>query len=103
VKATYEENESGASNTVCSYTIGIEEHHNSNLKVYPNPANSVINIEGESIEKITIINSIGQIVKVVQSKAYITQIDISNLSVGNYVLSIGFSNNSTESVKIVVH
>ena len=101
VKATNEEIESAASNEDCATIIGIEEY-SSNLKIYPNPSKSIINIEGESIEKITIINAIGQIVKVVSSTDNITQIDVSHFVAGNYVFIILYSNNSTQNVKIIV-
>jgi subtilisin family serine protease len=102
VKATYEQIESAASNEACALLIGIGEYSN-NLKIYPNPANSVINIEGIDIEKITIINSMGQIVKSILYSANIIQIDVSNFASGNYVFSILFSNNSTENIKIIIN
>ena len=101
VKATNKEIESAASNDVCATIIGVEEYAN-HTKVYPNPSNSMINIEGEIIEKITILNSMGQIVKVVPSAGSITQIDVSHFATGNYVFTIHYTNNSTENVKIIV-
>jgi hypothetical protein len=62
----------------------------------------VINIEGEHINKITITNSIGQIVKVVSVIDHITSIDVSHLSSGNYLVSILYENNSSENVKVVI-
>jgi len=101
VKATNKEIESAASNVACAAIIGIEEHSNS-LKVYPNPSNSIINIEGEHIETITILNSLGQIVKVVQSTGNHNRIDVSHLVSGNYFFNIKFTDNTTENVKIIV-
>jgi len=101
VKATNKEIESAASNVACAAIIGIEEYPNS-LKVYPNPSNSIINIEGEHIETITILNSLGQIVKVFQSTGNHTSIDVSHLVSGNYIFNIKFTDNTTSNVKIIV-
>jgi hypothetical protein len=103
IKATNEEIESEASNEECATIIFDKiEEYTSNLKVYPNPSNSIMNIEGEHIEKITIHNSIGQIVKIVSDTENIIQIDVSNFAKGNYVFSVSYSNGSTENVKIIV-
>jgi len=102
VKATNKEIESASSNIACAAIIGIEEHSNNSLKVYPNPSNSIINIEGEDIKTITILNSLGQIVKVVQSTGNHSSIDVSHLVSGNYVFNIKFTDNTTENVKIIV-
>jgi hypothetical protein len=101
VKAALGENESAASDEACTMVVGIAEYKSS-LKVYPNPANSIINIEGEQIEKITIHNSLGQIVKVVPVIDQITSINISNFAAGNYVFSVLYLDNSTENIKVVI-
>ena len=103
VKATNEVIESAASNEACALIIGIEEHSKGNLKIYPNPSNSIINIEGEHVERITILNSMGQIVKVVPSTGNFTQIDVSHFASGNYVFTIHYTNNSTENVKVIIN
>ncbi|MCL1850042.1 MAG: S8 family peptidase [Bacteroidetes bacterium] len=101
VKALVEEIESAASNVDCAGFAGIEEFSN-HLKVYPNPSSTVINIEGQQINNISIINTIGQIIKVVPVTDIITSIDVSHLSSGNYVFCISYLDNSTENVKIVI-
>ncbi|MDR0206615.1 MAG: S8 family serine peptidase [Bacteroidales bacterium] len=101
VKATNKEIESAASNVACAAIIGIEEYSNS-LKIYPSPSKSIVNIEGEHIETITIHNSLGQIVKFVHSTGNHNSIDVSNLVPGSYIFTIHFTNNSTENVKIIV-
>ncbi|MCL2434602.1 MAG: S8 family serine peptidase [Lentimicrobiaceae bacterium] len=101
VKATYEDVESAPSNEACTIIIGIEEHSNP-LKVYPNPSNTVIHVEGVRMEKITIVNSIGQIIKVVPAIDSKTSIDVSNFVPGNYIFTISYLDGSTGNVKIVV-
>ena len=41
---------------------GIAENTTENIKVYPNPTSSVINVEGENISEISIYNALGQMV-----------------------------------------
>jgi subtilisin family serine protease len=101
VKATEEGLESEASNVECITFIGIAEF-SGNVKIYPNPANTLINIEGLSIEKITIFNPTGQIVKIVTPIDSHTAIDVSNFIPGNYVFNITFSHGATENIKIMM-
>jgi len=100
VKAFDGVTESDPSNEACA-TLGIEEYTGKS-KIYPNPSSSIINIEGQGIEKISIANSIGQIVKVVPVNGDIAQINVSNFAVGNYVFRISYLNGSTENAKVVV-
>jgi len=100
VKAFDGVTESDPSNEACA-TLGIEEY-TSKAKIYPNPSSSIINIEGQGIEKITVVNSIGQIVKVVPVNGDIAQINVSNFAVGNYVFKISYLNGSAENAKVIV-
>ncbi|KAF2515841.1 T9SS type A sorting domain-containing protein [Flavobacterium salilacus subsp. salilacus] len=72
------------------------------LKVYPNPANSVITVTNKGIiENIEVANLLGQ--KVVSQKvnAESTQLDVSALAAGTYILNVQLENGATKSVKIV--
>lgn len=51
-------------------------------KIYPNPTNSVFNIETTSPKKISIFNSIGQIV-------YTSTVDINNINLSKYEVGTG--------------
>jgi hypothetical protein len=101
IKATNEVIESVASEEVCALIIGIEEYTN-NFKVYPNPTHSIINIEGEGIEKISVLNAMGQIVKVVTVMNEIISINVSNFAAGNYIINVSFLDGSTGTAKIIV-
>jgi len=101
VKATNKEIESATSNEVCDGIVGIELSPNY-LKIYPNPSKSVIFVEGEDIEKITILNFTGQIVKVISATGNLNRIDVSHLASGNYVFTIHYTNNYTENVKVII-
>ncbi|MCL2245694.1 MAG: S8 family serine peptidase [Lentimicrobiaceae bacterium] len=82
-------------------TESIEEHSNLS-KVYPNPSNTVVYVEGERIEKITIANIMGQIVKVIPVTNSTTAIDVSHFPIGNYLFHISYTNNTTETAKIII-
>ena len=72
------------------------------VKVYPNPANDVINIANavDSIEKVTITDLNGRVVKTVVLGVNEAQINISDLSQGVYLLN-ATSNGATVTEKIV--
>lgn len=71
--------------------VGIKESANY-LKVnaYPNPANSILNVELNSNENavISIVNLIGQTVKVVNTNDTFNTIQISDLNSGMYMLKV---------------
>jgi hypothetical protein len=87
------------SENVCeSVTItGIEG--NSNLSVYPNPANSIVNIDGVSVEKVYVYNNIGQLVEMLSSN----QVNVSSYAKGVYMFNIVSVDGEVHKVKVVVH
>lgn len=68
----------------------------SQILLYPNPAKDLLNIKTDIdviIEKMIIVNDIGQVVYVSENtNAKATTVDVSNLSVGNYILKVYMSN-----------
>jgi len=83
----------------CSNSV--EENNQTAFKVYPNPANNILTIERGGIEQtdLRILNVTGRIChyQSIQFGETQTQIDISNLAAGTYIIKI---DNETE--KIVV-
>ncbi|MES2566276.1 MAG: T9SS type A sorting domain-containing protein [Bacteroidota bacterium] len=81
--------------------VGIEEIKGNNIKIYPNPATSTINILDEQNElqnsTITIKNNLGQSVF---SAPFTSQINISTLQPGIYFLNIQ-DKNREKTVKII--
>lgn len=72
----------------CADVVGIDEWTN-DFKVYPNPANTNVTIEGNNIESIVVYNTLGQIVfkqNVVDEK--ILHIKTENLPDGFYLFRI---------------
>ena len=72
------------------------------LKVYPNPANNVITVTNKNaIENIEVANLLGQKVLSQKVNAESTQIDVSGLAAGTYILNVQLQNGTTTSVKVV--
>ena len=71
-------------------TLAVNDNdiYNKNIILYPNPTTSTLNINSENIiERITIYNTIGQVVKIQNSKA-IKVINLKELPVGVYFIKM---------------
>lgn len=86
------------------YTLNIERNlgtgnfEKNSFKVYPNPSSDKINIQSDlEIESAVIYNQFGQLL--LSQKT--SQIDISNLATGIYILKIKFENGQTATQKII--
>ena len=83
-------------------TLGTSSFVASNVKLYPNPALNVLNIESaSSIEKIGVYNLIGQEVISQNPNSPIIALDITNLQLGIYIVktTIGGNVSSTKFIK----
>ncbi|MCQ2304391.1 MAG: T9SS type A sorting domain-containing protein [Bacteroidales bacterium] len=74
-----------------------EMTQNTAFNLYPNPANGMINVDGEGFEKAEIYNIAGQ--KVMESSN--AQIDVEALQAGVYMVKV-FGNGSSEMLRVVV-
>ena len=75
---------------------GIENilHSQENIKLYPNPASDKLLIESVSdIQKIEMYNQAGQLVKSIETKGNIQNLNIAELNAGMYFLKIFFYEN----------
>jgi uncharacterized repeat protein (TIGR01451 family) len=73
------------------------------FKIYPNPANDILNIESEKtieVTSINIYNTLGQIVLVIPNAQQTKSVNVSSLKTGNYFVKINSDKGST-SVKFV--
>ena len=66
-------------------TLSNIDFQSSLIKIYPNPTSDILNIEGLEVEKVDIYDAKGSLV---QKTLNNNQVDISNLSSGNYILII---------------
>ena len=76
---------------------GISEFGNT-ISIYPNPANSTVNIKAENFAKVEVYSSIGQLI-VTQNT---TTIDVSNYQAGVYFFKVFDNNNNTAMKRISV-
>ena len=84
-----------------SSTAAILNETISGLEIYPNPVTDLININAQNnINKITIFNQIGQLVKVLTPNKNSIQTDLGDLTSGIYILKIE-SENKIATQKIV--
>ncbi|MBR6438689.1 MAG: exo-alpha-sialidase [Bacteroidales bacterium] len=81
----------------------VEENTSSDsLKIYPNPASSVIKIDSEGLKKIKIFNIKGQTVKKISVKDQtVVEIDITKLAVGTYLIEAVDFNGKTKVGKFI--
>lgn len=78
--------------------LGSETFNKSTFKVYPNPTNGIVTIQSDSeIENITIYNQIGQLISTTKK----SDIDISALPAGIYMMQIKFENGFTATQKVI--
>ncbi|MES2487368.1 MAG: T9SS type A sorting domain-containing protein, partial [Bacteroidota bacterium] len=84
-----------------SLTAGVDGFGLSRLVVYPNPALDVITVtNGNVITKVAVTNLLGQTVLTQNVNAETTQVNLSGLAAGTYILQVATANASTN-VKIV--
>ncbi|MDD4142372.1 MAG: C25 family cysteine peptidase [Bacteroidales bacterium] len=83
---------------------GVEALTSNNIRVFPNPADNIIVIEGKNLSGFTIVNNTGQ---VIISHHYMSRdsihVDVSCLKDGFYVLSVIDINGRTEKIKIIIN
>lgn len=81
----------------------IKENEN-NFNIYPNPANDVITINSNAtMNQITIINSLGQVVMNVEPNTDFYQININTLPEGIYTARITTNNGLSTKLIVVAH
>lgn len=95
-------------NTIDGRLVGVQSIGNQSAsfaKIYPNPANNIINIEYNSSNEPTQINLMninGQLVRQINSVNQGQQIDVSGLNSGIYLLELRKQNGQRQLNKIVI-
>jgi hypothetical protein len=76
-------------NVACTILIGYEDNAIAGFNYYPNPATNAINLSAQNnIETVAIFNVLGQKVVDQNVEATSTSLDVSNLSVGTYIMKV---------------
>lgn len=79
--------------SIVASPLSVNEFNTLNFNVYPNPANDFLNISAaDTINTVEIFNMLGQNIFSEVVNATSTQINISNLAAGNYVLKTSNTN-----------
>jgi serine protease AprX len=90
------------SNQVCTQGVGIENTIDDKVKIYPNPATSMLYVEGEGLETISIYNLLGQQFTEIRIKDHKTTIDLSNYPENVYILRIFTEKGESINKRVIV-
>ena len=77
----------------------VEEIHDNELTVYPNPAKNLVRINGVEAAEVQVYNALGQMVKTVQGS---NEIDVSGLVEGVYMVRITDEDGRSYMARVVV-
>ena len=84
---------------VTSVSEDVEEGY----KVYPNPANTLMSVEAEGLQQVTICNAMGQVVMMQRCSEDGVVISTSSLASGVYTISIKAANGTVTKRFAVMH
>ncbi|MCR4681661.1 MAG: T9SS type A sorting domain-containing protein [Bacteroidales bacterium] len=84
--------------------IGVQDYELPQLRVYPNPATTFINIESERMQKISVYDMHGRLVKIQDADSpEFTRLEIENATAGFYILKIQLMDGAILTKKFVVN
>lgn len=83
------------------HVTGVEETVEQLASIYPNPANSMVTLNGENLNSVAIYNMAGQLIRIVKLNSVSNNIDM-NVEAGVYFFSVydNYGNNSVQRVVI---
>lgn len=84
-------------------TYAIEDVVAENVNIYPNPAKSVVNVSAENLNKVTVYNSIGQVVYAQTADSDNMMIDVESWTNGLYYINLETKSGATSSQKVVIN
>ena len=82
----------------CMSPVGVDENKAQTFSVYPNPANTFVNIAGEDIDNICIYNAIGE--KMLSTNEQC--INVSNFANGLYLVRVVFKNGESSTQNLLI-
>lgn len=89
--------------TITSY-VSIDGVESANINIYPNPTSRYINITSDSpVQNVVIYNMAGQQVINTNNLGAYNNIDLSNLTAGNYTIRMSLENGTTVTKKFIVN
>ena len=89
-------------NLVLGEPLGVLENTLVNIKMYPNPATSVVVLQAsQEIATIQVMNLLGQRVTSVSVNNTTNTINVSGLAAGTYIANVLFSNGNTQNINFI--
>ena len=89
-------------NLVLGEPLGVLENTLANIKMYPNPASSVVVLQAsQEIATIQIMNLLGQTVSIIEVNNTTSTINVSQFSTGVYIANVLFSNGNVQTIKFI--
>jgi hypothetical protein len=89
-------------NVNIDFVNGINNNVISEISIYPNPANNVINIANAENSNITVINMVGQIVSSTVANSNLVSINTADLAEGTYMIRIANGNEvTTQKINVI--
>lgn len=89
--------------TYGSTSVGVEDVMTENVEIYPNPAKSVLNVNAANLNKVTVFNSIGQVVYVANANSDEHVINVESWSNGLYYINLETNDGVISSQKVIVN
>ena len=86
-----------------SETVGVNDIAENQSVVYPNPANNEINVSVENMAKVTVYNSIGQMIFAQDANSDVMTISTESMTNGIYYVTIETAEGATSTQKVVVN
>ena len=84
-------------------TYAIEDVVAENVNIYPNPAKSVVNVYAENLNKVTVYNSIGQMVYTQTADTDNMMINVESWTNGLYYINLETKSGAKSSQKVIVN
>ncbi|MGN0033825.1 MAG: Omp28-related outer membrane protein [Candidatus Limimorpha sp.] len=81
---------------------GVESNVESNINIYPNPANELIFIEGENISFVQVYNALGQVVASTPASSDKMAVNVASLEQGVYVVRVVSVDGSVSTKKVSI-
>ena len=78
----------------CPLTTGVDEHRKSRVLVYPDPASSVLNVQGAGIRSLAIRDGAGRMCLEQRGAGRETTLDVEQLQLGSFFLEVRYDDGS---------
>ena len=103
VKTVCSGGESDLSSTVSGTTAtGINNYGGNDIRIYPNPAHSMLNIEGDNLKEVALYSAIGTLVQKAEITGQTISLNVSGLTKGIYFVKLITGDGNINTRKVVI-